>query len=136
MIGIDSMKLIVWDLIRAGKLAQIEYEKNNLPVNKRRNPTSKKNIPFQPNARLIDSIRRTDSTHFKDTSRKNKDTLNLKLLATQAFQQVFDVHHITKDQFYKSYKYYEQHPDKNNILMDSLAAYASRKRQELYMKMQ
>ena len=130
MIGINKMKFIIWDLTRAGKLAQIEYEKAhpvNLPKGKLRlkdSALSKKN-------------KRSDSTSRKqDTSAFKKDTVSLKLLSTQAFQQVFDLYHITKEEFYKSYRYYEEHPDKNNILMDSLSAYATRQRQELYKKMQ
>jgi hypothetical protein len=52
------------------------------------------------------------------------------------FQQVFAIHGITKDEFYKSYRYYEGHPDKNKILMDSVSAYATRQRLELYKRRQ
>src|ERR1044071_5121673 len=78
VIGIDKMKFIVWDMTRAGKLAEEEYR---------------------------------------------KDSFNMKLISTQLYQQVLDMYHINKDQFYKSYQYYEAHPDKNKILMDSLNAY-------------
>ena len=39
------------------------------------------------------------------------------------YQLVFSWHHITKDQFYKSFTYYEQHPDKMKLLIDSVRAY-------------
>jgi len=136
VIGIDSMKFIVWDLIQAGKLAQIEYEKNNQPIYRKGNPITKNRIPFKPNKQLRDSNYKKDSVSVTDTFSRKKDTISFKLLATQAFQQVFAIHHITREGFYKSYRYYEEHPDKNNILMDSLAAYAARKRQEMYMKSQ
>jgi len=136
VIGIDSMKLIVWDLTKAGKLAQIEFEKNNQPIYRKGNPISKNRIPFKQNKQLIDSNNRKDSVRITDTSGRKKDTTSLKLFATQAFQQVFNLHHITKEEFYKSYRYYEEHPDKNNILMDSLSAYAGRQRQELYKKLE
>ena len=55
---------------------------------------------------------------------------------TKKFQQVFAIYGITKDQFYKSYSYYEQHPDKNKILMDSVSNYAARKRTESYKKLE
>lgn len=87
--GIDKMKLIVWDLTRAGKLAEDKYK---------------------------------------------KDSVSLSQEKMQLFQQVFNVYHITKDEFYKSYRYYEEHPDKHKILLDSLNAYAGRERQKLYKK--
>lgn len=87
VIGIDKMKLIMWDMIRAGELARNNAWK--------------------------------DSVTFK---------------TTQSFQQVFSIYSITKDNFYKSYKYYEEHPDQNKILMDSITAYASRKRADLFVK--
>jgi hypothetical protein len=61
-----------------------------------------------------------------------RDSAKISQASIQHYQQVFDLYHITKDQFYKSYRYYEEHADKNKILMDSLSAYASRQRQELY----
>ncbi|HEY6976500.1 MAG TPA: DUF4296 domain-containing protein [Chitinophagaceae bacterium] len=90
IIGIDKMKLIVWDMIRAGALSENKF------------------------GRYPDS---------------------LKMKSIQMFQQVFAVHGITKDEFYKSYRYYEAHPDKNKILMDSVYAYANRQRQDLYKRM-
>jgi hypothetical protein len=90
VIGINKMKLIVWDMMRAGALAENNYPKIN-------------------------------------------DTLKLK--TTKLFQQVFAIYGISKDEFYKSYRYYEEHPDKNKILMDSVSAYANRQRQELYKRL-
>src|SRR5689334_17033833 len=64
---------------------------------------------------------------------KYRDSLKIK--TTEMFQQVFAIYGITKDEFYKSYRYYEGHPDKNKILMDSVSAYASRHRVELYKRL-
>lgn len=89
VIGIDKMKLIVWDITRAGKLAEMQY---------------------------------------------SKDSVNRRLKTKELYQQVFNIYNVSKDDFYKSYKYYESHPDKNKILMDSLTAYAGRQRQELYKR--
>jgi len=55
------------------------------------------------------------------TIRANKENLNL-------YQKVFDMHHVTKDAFYTSYKYYSSHPDEMKILMDSVNAYGGRLR--------
>jgi len=90
IIGIDKMKLIVWDMIQAGALSENKFSK------------------------------------YLDT---------LKIKSTEMFLQVFAIHGITRDEFYKSYRYYEEHPDKNRILMDSVSAYATRQRQELYKRM-
>jgi Domain of unknown function (DUF4296) len=64
---------------------------------------------------------------------KSPDTLKIKTI--ELFQQVFAIHGISKEEFYKSYRYYEEHPDKNKILMDSVSAYATRQRLELYKRM-
>ena len=42
------------------------------------------------------------------------------------YQQIFLQHNITKEQFYKSYSYYESHPDKMKLLIDSVEAYGTR----------
>ncbi len=59
---------------------------------------------------------------LKDTS-LNRNTETKKM-----YQQVFLIHNITKEQFYKSYNFYQGHPDKNKILIDSLTAFGNRKR--------
>ena len=58
----------------------------------------------------------------KDSTLKNSRN-NLKL-----YQQVFFIHHVSKEQFYYSYEFYEQHPDRFKLLMDSVSAYAPRQR--------
>mgnify|MGYP000952180966 CR=1 FL=1 len=60
------------------------------------------------------------------------DTSLAKQKNMQYLQQVFAVHHITKEEFYESYKWYEQHPNFNKILMDSVSAYANRQRANRY----
>jgi hypothetical protein len=46
------------------------------------------------------------------------------------YEHVFTIHHISKEDFYKSYRYYQQHPDKNKVLFDSLYAVVNRKKIE------
>lgn len=48
------------------------------------------------------------------------------------FLEIFKRYDVTKDEFYKSYHYYEAHPDKNKVLMDSVSNLAQRKRTEEY----
>ncbi len=57
-------------------------------------------------------------------------TINLKTRRISLYEQVFTIHHISKDDFYKSYRYYQQHPDKNKVLFDSLYAVVDRKKIE------
>lgn len=64
-----------------------------------------------------------------------KDTTAARQRTLELFQQVFEVHKISRDDFYKSFHYYEANPDKMKILTDSLNAYGNRKRQEMYKKM-
>ena len=42
------------------------------------------------------------------------------------YQQIFLQHDITKEQFYRSYHYFESNPDKMKVLMDSVEAYGLR----------
>lgn len=59
---------------------------------------------------------------IKDSSLiKSKNNLKL-------FQQVFYIHHTSKEQFYYSYQFYEQHPDKLKALMDTISTYGPRQR--------
>jgi hypothetical protein len=55
------------------------------------------------------------------TARINKENLRF-------YQDVFNIHHITKERFYNSYRFYASHPDNMKILIDSLNAYGGRMR--------
>lgn len=90
VIGINEMKPIMWDMLRAGSLAQ-----------------------------NVSGI----------------DTAKLRDIATGNYQQIFKLYGITKEEFYESYQYYIEHPDKQKILLDSVVAYANRNRMKLFEKM-
>jgi len=64
-----------------------------------------------------------------------KDSASYFIKTKENYQQVFNIYGITKDEFYKSYKYYLDHPDKNKILMDSVSAYSNRQREDLYRRL-
>lgn len=64
----------------------------------------------------------------KDTTLRNAK-LNL-----QFYQAVFEKHHITKDQFYNSYHYYNERPSEMKILLDSTYALADRLKGQLIQK--
>lgn len=56
-------------------------------------------------------------------------TSNLKL-----YDQVFNSHGITKEQFYFSYKYYESHPEEFKVLIDSVESIAKFQRNQVLEK--
>ena len=68
-----------------------------------------------------------NDTLFKTPSEKQNKTIAL-------YQQVFYIYHIDKNRFYNSYKFYEEHPNLNRELIDSINQFSSRKRRELYNK--
>lgn len=68
---------------------------------------------------------RADEMAMSDNS---KDTVRTHFLqhSVHAYEQVFAIHHITKEQFYRSYKYYQERPDENKALLDSVLAFGNR----------
>ena len=49
-------------------------------------------------------------------------TINLKENRSLLYGKVFKLHNTSREQFYKSYDFYRQHPDLLKTLFDSLAA--------------
>ncbi len=66
--------------------------------------------------------------HAKDSALLNKKSIEL-------FQEALQMHHVGKEDFYRSFQFYQNHPVLNQILFDSLHAYAERQRQILYKKL-
>jgi hypothetical protein len=66
----------------------------------------------------------------KDSTKKDKILANQQLL-----DGVFKIHHITRESFQTSYRFYESRPDMNKIIFDSLSAYANRHKTDLYRPM-
>ena len=48
------------------------------------------------------------------------------------YEQVFRLHDINKEEFYRSLKYYESHPPSMKILIDSIDQYAARERNKIF----
>lgn len=61
----------------------------------------------------------------------NKDSQ--RITATGLYQQVFALHKIDKPGFYRSFAYYEAHPNELKVLFDSAAAYGNRMKAKSYM---
>ncbi len=51
----------------------------------------------------------------------NKDSVDRIAESSRVYGQVFQVHHISKDEFDRSYLYYRQHPDIMKTILDSLS---------------
>jgi hypothetical protein len=57
---------------------------------------------------------------IKDTALdRNKEAMKL-------YQQVFIIHKVTREEFYKSFQYYQSNPDKNKLLFDSIVSRQTR----------
>jgi hypothetical protein len=67
----------------------------------------------------------------KDTARANIKMETLKL-----YQEVFQLHHVTREEFSKSFTWYRERPDLTRGLFDSLLAKGNRLRTESYSKPQ
>jgi hypothetical protein len=67
-----------------------------------------------------------------------KDTAhaNLKMETLKIYQEVFYLHHVTREEFSRSFTYYRERPDLTRGLFDSLLAKGNRLRTESYSKPQ
>lgn len=65
------------------------------------------------------------------SSLKEKDS-TIKSLNTIYFSEVLKLHHLDKESFLKSFKFYQTHPYFNTLLFDSVNTYASRQRNNIY----
>ena len=63
----------------------------------------------------------------KDSLKKDKILANQELL-----DGVFKIHHISRQTFEESLRFYDSRPDMNKTIFDSLSAYANRHRTDLY----
>ena len=59
-------------------------------------------------------------------------TKNLKEETFVLYEQVFSIHKINRQQFVKSFKFYMERPDISQVMLDSLATKANRRREEMY----
>ena len=63
---------------------------------------------------------------------KDSGRIDIKLENMRLYDQVFQLHHVSREKFTKSYKYYMAHPELTQALMDSLLAMGNRLRNESY----
>lgn len=55
-------------------------------------------------------------------------TLVLKKESFRLYDQVFAIHHVTREQFYSSYRYYQENPAKYKTLMQAVMKYGDQKK--------
>ena len=58
--------------------------------------------------------------------------LDVKAETFKLYEQVFQLHHVSHEQFIKSFKYYLNRPDITRSMFDSLVVNANRRREEIY----
>jgi hypothetical protein len=63
---------------------------------------------------------------------KDSAHINVKMENLRLYDQVFQLHHISREKFSESYKYYMAHPELTQTLLDSLLAMGNRLRAETY----
>lgn len=63
---------------------------------------------------------------------KDSAKINLKTETLRLYEAVFRLHHTTREEFSKSYRYYLDHPELNQVLYDSVLALGARARTEMY----
>jgi hypothetical protein len=62
-----------------------------------------------------------DAGEFLDTYVLNKDSIDKVAQSSKVYGQVFQVNHITREEFDKSYSYYRNHPALMKTILDSLS---------------
>jgi hypothetical protein len=85
---------------------------------------SKNVLPVSSMKLVLWDILKADEWYIQTAIR---DTLHKRVNENfQIYEQVYKIHHISKEQFYSSYKYYETHPDQFKTLIDSVIAVGDR----------
>ena len=91
-------------------------------------PVPKGIIPPQQMQKVVYDIMQVDefinNYLYRDTS------IDIKKKRSIYYEQVFKLHNTTRKEFYTSYKYYQQQPDIQKTLFDSLNQMANRKKDE------
>lgn len=64
---------------------------------------------------------------------KDSSKVNVKMETLKLYEEVFRLHKLTRDEFRKSFQYYQDHPDITRTMFDSLIAKGNRLRSESYL---
>ncbi len=89
-------------------------------------------IPPEEMKMIVWDLMRADEPAFKLTLDSSINTIANKEMVM--YRTVFAIHKISKEDFYKSYAYYEAHPDLHKEMLDSLQTYANRQQMKQYTR--
>ncbi len=113
IISQDKMEKILWDMIEADQYSNLYLIKDSFHVTK-------------------DSVRiPKDSIHgTKDSFRVKRDSVwvDVKLETLKLYQQIFQLHQVSREDFEKSFQYYIGRPDLTRHLFDSAIALSNHER--------
>jgi sulfite reductase alpha subunit-like flavoprotein len=91
-------------------------------------------IPQEKMMAVMTDVLKADGL-TEEINRRKMDTLvNQEIRAAKYYKQVFDIHKITKEDFFKSYNYYLQHPDFFKVILDSVYNRNERDKYKVYQK--
>src|SRR5882757_9981071 len=65
---------------------------------------------------------------------KDSTRINVKMETLKLYQEVFRLHQVSREDFRKSFKYYQDHPELTRNVFDSLLSRGNRLRTETYSK--
>lgn len=77
-------------------------------------------IPQKKMQAILWDMMRSDQ-FLSDFVLKKDSSLDKRFESIKLYGQVFDIHHISKEQFGKSFSFYKTHPDLFKVIMDSLS---------------
>ena len=63
---------------------------------------------------------------------KDSSKVNVKMETLKLYEEVFRLHKVTRDEFRKSFQFYQDHPDITRTLFDTLIARGNRLRSDSY----
>ena len=66
--------------------------------------------------------------------KKDSAKLNVKAETMKLYDEIFQIHHVSREEFKKSYQFYIAHPEITKPMLDSLAARANLMRTEMYKR--
>ncbi|MEX6689324.1 DUF4296 domain-containing protein [Danxiaibacter flavus] len=89
-------------------------------------------IPPEQMKMIVWDLMRVDEPAYKLKLDSSINTITNKQMVM--YKTVFAIHKISRDEFYKSYAYYEAHPDLHKEMLDSLQTYANRQQMKLYTR--
>jgi len=141
----EEMGKIIWDMVQADQFTANYLAKDSVSINWKDSVQTLRKDSLKAALRK-DSARLLlkGSAKAKDSARlKAEDSLRigqlkagfrdgLKMKTLKLYQQVFQLHQVTLEEFRKSYQYYMERPDVAKVMIDSVLARGNRLRADAY----